>query len=548
MRTAAVFAVYLAALAFGTYQTFSPMFDSHFERTQTERCDGMLNHYILEHTWQVVANPDYRGSLFSPPFFFPEPYTLWYSEHLLGVAPAYWALRLAMPADLAYQWWQILMDALNFLAFAAVVRWLGGPHPLAVLGGYLWAFALVHIDQIKHQQMIPRFWVPLAVYHAWVFALAPATRPLNRMLACVFLQSIACVYTGWFLVMGLSVFLPVGLTLRANGWQAFRQFAQENRTEAVRIVGGWFAVLTVAFVPYLVVNWGVARSYKECEGLIPTPAAWLTGPPGTPWDETLGPRATEPDQPRPGFRPWVSDECWLFCGFGLYVVVLAATVHLFTFGRKHRPPELALAAAAIITALVWAMLAFTPYNGGPTLWHVVRVIPGGGAIRNVARVYVVVYMFATLGAFVWLAAVTAGIRPWLRTALLSLIAAFIMYEQSGYNPPSFAKTDFYAIADRTAEQLRATGADAGYVVPRYTDTQGKLVYWLNGEVMGMWVGLLANVPVVNGYSGRGPSGDHPSCSPATDEQLRTWLAGKFRGRLAIVEPDRPEATRVIVIE
>src|SRR6478672_1470448 len=151
MRTLALFFVYLAALAFGTYQTFGPMIDSRFTRTQTERCDGMLNHYILEHSWQVVSNPDYRGSLFSPPFFYPEPAVLWYSEHLLGVAPAYWALRLGMPHDLAYQWWQILMNALNFVALAAVVRWLGGPHVLAILGGYLWAFALVHIDQVKHQ-------------------------------------------------------------------------------------------------------------------------------------------------------------------------------------------------------------------------------------------------------------------------------------------------------------------------------------------------------------------------------------------------------------
>ncbi len=50
------------------------------------------------------------------------------------------------------------------------------PHVLALLGGYLWAFALVHVDQIKHQQMIPRFWMPLAAYYAWSFALGPVPR------------------------------------------------------------------------------------------------------------------------------------------------------------------------------------------------------------------------------------------------------------------------------------------------------------------------------------------------------------------------------------
>src|SRR5262245_25196472 len=99
MRTVAVLFVYAALLALGTYQTFRPTIDSRFARTQTERTDGMLNHYILEHSWQVVSNPHYRWSLFSPPCFYPEPHTLWYSEHLLGTAPLYWVLRLAMPYD-----------------------------------------------------------------------------------------------------------------------------------------------------------------------------------------------------------------------------------------------------------------------------------------------------------------------------------------------------------------------------------------------------------------------------------------------------------------
>jgi hypothetical protein len=87
MRTIALVAAYFAALAFGIYQTFAPGFDSSFSRTQTERGDGMLNHYILEHSWQAVTNPNYCGSLFSPPCFFPEKSTIWYSEHLFGVAP-----------------------------------------------------------------------------------------------------------------------------------------------------------------------------------------------------------------------------------------------------------------------------------------------------------------------------------------------------------------------------------------------------------------------------------------------------------------------------
>ena len=142
MRGVTVLFGYAAVLAFGLHQTFEPTIDSRFVRVQTERGDGMLNHFILEHSWQSVSNPHYRGSLFSPPCFFPEPYTLWYSEHMLGVAPLYWALRFVASYVLAYQWWQIILAGLNFIAFVYAARRLGCSHVLALLGGYLWAFGL----------------------------------------------------------------------------------------------------------------------------------------------------------------------------------------------------------------------------------------------------------------------------------------------------------------------------------------------------------------------------------------------------------------------
>jgi len=537
MRTVIVIPLYVAALVLGTYQTFQPMFDSHFAQMQSERGDGMLNHYILEHSWQALTNPTYPGSLFSPPFFFPEPYTLWYSEHLLGVAPAYWALRLVLPEDLAYQWWQISMNALNFVAFAVVLRWLGGPHLLALLGGYLWAFSLVQIDQIKHQQMIPRFWMPLAAYYAWLFAGTPTNRSLNRMLAYAVLQCVTCVYSGWFLVTGLATFLPLAIGLRTGGWADLVQYWQQNSRRVLLIVAGWGSVLLAAFLPYLVVNWGVARTYGECVGLMPTRSGWLTGLPGTPWYQT-----TEL------LRNPVHGECNLFCGLGLYALMLAAAVHLRITRLMPRPPAAALMAAGLLTAVIWVLftLTWSPYEAGPSLWYLVRGIPGGTAIRCVSRVYVTVYLFGTLAALLWLAAVSAPLRPAVRLGLLTLVTTGIIYEQIGYRPPSFNKRDFYPFVDRAADQLR--GANAGYVIPKYHDSTGKELPDVYGEVLAMWAGLRAQVPVVNGYSGRWPPGNYPESVPATDEELRAWLTGRFRGKLAIVDPDRPEATRVIVIE
>src|SRR5688572_12841483 len=99
--------LYALLLLGGTFLTFRPTFESGFRRVQTDFGDTVLNHYILEHSWQVLTNPAYPGTLLSPPFFYPQPLVIGYSEHLLGVAPVYWALRVVMPNDLAYQWWMI---------------------------------------------------------------------------------------------------------------------------------------------------------------------------------------------------------------------------------------------------------------------------------------------------------------------------------------------------------------------------------------------------------------------------------------------------------
>ena len=383
MRTAIVLLAYAVALAFGLYQTFAPTIDSRFTRVQTERGDGMLNHYILEHSWQSVSNPNYRGSMFSPPCFFPQKHTLWYSEHMLGVALVYWALRLAVAHDLAFQWWQIVLAGLNFVAFAYGRRMADCPHVLAILGGYLWAFGLVHIGQIKHQQMIALLDAAGGLLRVVVRCRRrPFAEPNVGLRA---LQCISCVHTGWFLVTGLAVFLPLAITMRPGGFAETVRFVKEHRWRVVLVVVGWIAAHVAAFVPYIVINSDVTRSYKECAGLIPTPAAWLTGPPGTPWDKTLGARATNPTGPPPGLRAWVSDECYLFCGFGVYALMLAAGAYLFVVRKPDRPPEFALIGAGLITAVVWALLTLTLKQEGHSLWELVRFLPGATAIRCVSR-------------------------------------------------------------------------------------------------------------------------------------------------------------------
>ena len=80
--------------------------------------------------------------LWSPPFYYPTPNTLAYSENLFGVAPVYWLCRTALPADLAYQIWMMTICALTFLGAALLMRVIGITHLLCALGGYWSAFPI----------------------------------------------------------------------------------------------------------------------------------------------------------------------------------------------------------------------------------------------------------------------------------------------------------------------------------------------------------------------------------------------------------------------
>jgi hypothetical protein len=540
MRTTVLIILYTAAGVLGTYLTFRPTFDSGFESIQTERGDGMLNHYILENSWLALSDSSYRGSFVSPPMYYPTEWTLYYSETLFGVAPPYWALRLFLPHDLAYAWWQILLNAVNFVVFAVVGRWLKWPHLIALGGAFMWAFAMVHADQLKHQQLIARFWMPLGVYYAIALVTEPSARALNRLLGCIALQSLACIYTGWFLVAGLGVFVPLLVVLRPGSARALYQFARANKRTVVRIVVLWGLALLALFGPYLIVNWGVGRSYTDSTSLMPTPSAWITGPPDSMWTITTSP-----------YRVQVYLECQLFCGFTIYALMFASVAVPFVcrlFNKSaERPPEWALITAAMSTVLLWGLLTLTPHEAGPSLWQVVRFLPGGMAIRCVSRVYLVVYLFGSIAALAWFTSVTERIRrEWLRVAVRALVMGFMIFEQTQYQQVSFERKNFYPLVDAAANQLR--GAEVGYVVPHYVDPTGWRGNIPEDEVFCMWVGLRANVPVLNGYSGRAPK-DFSPWGGMSPEQIRAVLSGRYRGTVRIIDPNAPPgrgSTEIVV--
>lgn len=93
-------------------------------------------------------------------------------------------------------------------------------------------------------------------------------------------------------------------------------------------------------------------------------------------------------------------------------------------------------------------------------------------------------------------------------------------EQVQSRMPAFDPAPFYAETDRLANELR--GARAGYV-----ELDPDAQFWVS-QIAGMWAGMKANVPVVNGYSGRVPRNYPDEKSIWNSAELSAWLPGDVR--------------------
>jgi hypothetical protein len=433
--------------------------------------DTLLNGYVLEHSWRWLTQTNYAGSYWSPPFFWPQPLTLAYSENLLGTAPLYWLLRLVWQPIAAYQLWILLVTSLTYVSMAAVLRRFGVGHLLAAFGGFAFAFGLPRAAQIGHEQLLPQMFAPWAVLAAWRFVERPAIGPLAGLLAATFAQLLAGMYLGWFLLLGLAVFAVLSVR------RPHLEFLRRRWPAVIGLVAVWAGLVALLMWPYREANRGFHRDYAEVLALTPRPADWF------------------------GFGN-DSAELQVFPGW----VVLAVAACGLSHNRKR---------LLVATAIVLGLLATR--IGDWTAWRAIfRWWPGGNGIRAVGRVVFTVELFALIGGLV---AVDLLRR---RTKFCRTIAALILIvgvaEQVPLRPtPSFAVVPWHQrVADLRSRLTPGTVA--------YVELAPDRPFW-ESQVTAMWAGLEANVPVVNGYSGRYPTGYPDWTRSMTDDELNEWTHG-----------------------
>jgi hypothetical protein len=475
----------------GLLTAFHPTLLSGFARLQTDPGDTLLNAYVLEHSWRWLTKPDYIGTHWSPPFFHPQQLVLAYSENLLGTAPLYWLFRTACPAMLSYQLWMMLVTVLTYLSMAAVLRRFGVGHLLAALGGFVFAFGLPRVTQIGHQQLLPHLFAPWAVLSAWTVLHRPTLGAFAGLLAATFAQLLTSIYLGWFLLLGSLLFGVVTLVGNWRLWRLLAEYAKRRWPAMVGLTVIWAGLGALLLAPYREANRGFRRDYAEVLALTPRPATWLASAPQGVWYEWLPRRGRE-----------AASELWIFPGL---VPLTVAACGLAT-GRKR---------LMVLTAVLLALVAMR--WGDWSAWRAVfRWVPGGDGIRAVGRVVFTVELFALIGGLVALDGLLRRLR------FGGMIAAYLLVlgvaEQLPIRPlPSFEVAPWQARVAALRDRL--TPGTVAYI-----DLPPERPYW-EAQVTAMWAGLEANVPVVNGYSGRYPNGYPDWTRSMTVAELTEWMRG-----------------------
>jgi hypothetical protein len=297
------------------------------------------------------------------------------------------------------------------------------------------------------------------------------------------------------------------------------------------LLNGLLASMLV--VPYLRGNEGFERPIEEVVAGLPRWNSWFSVPPKTLWYPIL-----EPICLGQGGEGYIG-------GGAVCLLLLTALIVVLRRPDSGDRERIWIRTIAL-TLLLFVVLSFSIWisdNAGGGLWFFIYyLVPGAKAIRVIFRIYLIFYPLLIVGGLLSLRRILsetpARRRGWLIAGLMILALAENYFPQIDDRGRSFRWAKTYEEARQISGVIR--GMDAVY---GYTSTDP-----IANQLTMMWAGLYANVPVINGYSGRHPRG-YPFVGgeAASDEALRAWLGQDWRGKVMVYDIDLRRKEKVIVL-
>ncbi|WP_374271052.1 hypothetical protein [Actinoplanes sp. M2I2] len=319
--------------------------------------------------------------------FYPDPYSLAFTDTVLGYMPLGMIGSGMEAAVLRYNILYVLLHALAFVGAYALTRQLGA-HPLgATVAGVAWAFAPWRLAHVGHLNVISTGGIALSLAmiargHGW--SLRRGHRPERH--------SPGWALAGWLVgAWQISLGLAIGLVFAyvmificlvaaaCFGWVWWRRGrpAFGRRLLVADLVGGvCFGAATLymglAFSRVVQLNPQADRSLAWTETYSP---AWrgLFIAPESSWLWGARHAAARSELPWP-------PEMALLCG--VVLLVLATTGMFFSvFRTRHR----VLLSIGVAVAVVLALGATLPWNGDPGYLTLSKHLPGWSALRTPGR-------------------------------------------------------------------------------------------------------------------------------------------------------------------
>ncbi|HEY7601804.1 MAG TPA: hypothetical protein VIB60_04805 [Methylomirabilota bacterium] len=322
--------------------------------------DPVLTTWIL--AWNVHALGTAPLRLFDANMFHPRRGTLAYTEHLLGLVPLVWPVRLlgAEPV-LAHNVVWLATFPLTGLALFWLVRHLTGHAGAATLAAVLYAFSHFRFGQLGHVQILSHQWLPLMLLGLHRAAESGGRRRDVGLAAAAFaLQALSSGYQAFFAAIAGTLFVA-WLVLPSTRPPLGRLVARGA------LAGALVALLLLPFfLPYRLVRdeMGLARSLDEVALRSARPASYLAAPVVNRW---LGDATAR-------FR---GEEGALFPGLVALALGLPGAM-LAWRGRGAAPGgtpaptrrwpgvlDVALAAVLVVTAANWLLLGGLSLRLGP---------------------------------------------------------------------------------------------------------------------------------------------------------------------------------------
>ena len=460
--------------------------------------DARLCMILTEHWWAVCRG---LASFRDPNYFYPAHDVLGYSHTLLLLAPLYIPFR-AMHFD-TYLAFECTLAALKALGFGFCHVMLRTTFRLGVcaslVGSALFTIANGPTLWAAHPQM-------------WIVAFVPAVvllldfyfrRGLRGALAgAAFLFGAVMFsefYTAFF--CGLAAVAVAGCWAGVELWTGRRDFVDRLRRWSARAprdllaaagpFGFWLVLLVWVYYPVLRVTGG--RSYADALQYIRDWRELLdTGIHNWVWGRSLGALYLR------HFPKW--EEARM--GLPVVMVITAAFAAVRSLARlRGKAPTFAGRACAVVALSSAALYLATVRFGAHTFWWVIyKVVPGASGLRVPGRINVLLTLtVAAVCAMALNELFGKGRRrgaAWFGVAL----AVFLVAEQ--INLFEFAEVSRFSELQYFGRFSGApAGCEAFYVVrPR--------VPWIYpvGQVDGMILARLRNIPTINAYGGWPPPG------------------------------------------